>query len=270
MRIVIGLICLGLVTAAVSAAEPAPLGALTPILNRARECLDRTNTEIQDYTCTLVKRERINGRLRGHEYLRLKLRHEVVEEGRVVAPFAIYLRYLAPAELADREVLHVQGRNNGQLIVRRGGPRFAHVTLAVDPNSDIAKLQSRYPIAQLGIKNLVKQLLEVGEEELGYEEPCEVQYYEQAKINQRPCDVVEFRHTVRRDEYRFYIARVYIDHQYQLPVRYESYDWPKEEGGPPRLLEEYTYLDLNLNVGLTDWDFDHKNDDYLFNTCFQH
>lgn len=269
MRISSGLICLGLVTAAVSGAEPANDRSLTPILNRARECLDRTNTEIQDYTCTLVKRERINGRLRGHEYLRLKLRHEVVEAGRVVAPLAIYLRYLAPAELAQREVIHVQGKYNGQLIVRRGGPRLAYLTVSVDPNSEVARQQSRYPITQLGIKNLVRQLLEVGEEELGYDEPCDVQYFENAKINQRPCDVVEFRHTVRRDEYRFYIARVFIDHQYQLPIRYESYDWPKEEGGPPRLLEEYTYLDLEINVGLTDWDFDHRNEGYLFSKSFE-
>ncbi len=30
------------------------------------------------------------------------------------------------------------------------------------------------------------------------------------------------------------------------------------------LLEEYTYTDLKLNVGLTDWDFDHRNESYQF------
>lgn len=269
MRMLSGLICLGLVTGTVSGAEPTRERSLTPVMKRARECLDRINTDIEDYTCILVKRERINGRLRDHEYLSVKLRHEVVKEGRVEVPFAVYLKYLAPAELAGREVLHVHGKNNGKLIVRRGGLRFAHVTVAVDPNSEVAKQQSRYPITQLGIQNLVKQLLEVAEEELGYDESCEVANFENAKINGRPCDMIEFRHTVCRDEYRFYIARIFIDHQLQLPIRFESYDWPKEEGGAPRLLEEYTYLDLKTNVGLTDWDFDHRNDGYLFLKSFK-
>jgi len=268
LRVLRGLICLGLIITTASGAEPAHDRALGPILDRARECLDRTNSDIQDYTCTLVKRERINGRLRDHEYLFLKLRHEVVKEGRVVAPFAIYLRYLAPAEVAKREVLYVHGKYNGTLIVRRGGRRFAHTTVAVDPNSEVAKQQSRYPITELGVKNLVKRLLEVGEEELGYDEPCDVRYFANSTINGRTCDAVEFRHPVRRDEYRFHIARVFIDHQHQLPIRYESYDWPEEEGGEPRLLEEYTYLDLKINVGLTDWDFDHRNEDYLFRKSF--
>ena len=39
--------------------------------------------------------------------------------------------------------------------------------------------------------------------------------------------------------------------------------WPREEGGRPVLMEEYTYLDLKLNVGLTDADFSQSSLDYL-------
>jgi hypothetical protein len=269
MRIPRGLICLVLAAGTTFGAEPARDEPLAPIIARARRCLDYANEHIKDYTCTLVKRERINGRLRDPEYLFVKLRHEVVEEGRVVAPFAVYLRYLAPEDLAEREVLYVQGGYDGQLITRRGGRRFAQITMAVDPDSEAARQQSRYPVSQLGIKNLLRRLLEVGEEELAHEEPCEVRYFEGAKINERTCDMIEFRHKVRREEYRFYVARVFIDQQHQLPIRFESYDWPKEEGGAPRLLEEYTYLDLNVNVGLTDWDFDYRNEGYLFSRTFK-
>ena len=41
-------------------------------------------------------------------------------------------------------------------------------------------------------------------------------------------------------------------------------DWPREKGGPPELLEEYTYLDLKLNNGFTDADFDTQNPGYRF------
>jgi hypothetical protein len=49
-----------------------------------------------------------------------------------------------------------------------------------------------------------------------------------------------------------------------VPVHYEAYDWPKQPGEPPVLLERYTYTDLKLNPGLTDADFDPKNPEYKF------
>jgi hypothetical protein len=49
-----------------------------------------------------------------------------------------------------------------------------------------------------------------------------------------------------------------------LPVRFEAYDWPTEEGAEPYLLEEYTYQDLQLNVGLSEIDFSPENAAYAF------
>ena len=49
-----------------------------------------------------------------------------------------------------------------------------------------------------------------------------------------------------------------------FPIRYEAYDWPKVAGGPPELIEAYTYVNMRLNVGLTDADFDIHNPAYRF------
>ena len=59
-----------------------------------------------------------------------------------------------------------------------------------------------------------------------------------------------------RRNFVFHMARIFVDKELNLPIRYESYDWPKEPGGPPELMEEYTYLNLKLNNGFTDADFD--------------
>ncbi len=53
-------------------------------------------------------------------------------------------------------------------------------------------------------------------------------------------------------------------YELNVPIRYESYDWPTEKGGEPILVEEYTYLNLKLNNGLTDLDFDVNNPKYQF------
>ena len=49
-----------------------------------------------------------------------------------------------------------------------------------------------------------------------------------------------------------------------FPRRVEVYELPRDEKHVPQLLEEYTYLDLKLNNGYTDADFDPKNCQYKF------
>ena len=60
------------------------------------------------------------------------------------------------------------------------------------------------------------------------------------------------------------MARVFIDDELRLPVRYEAYDWPDKQDGQSELIEEYTYLNMKINVGLTDSDFDIHNPAYRF------
>ena len=94
--------------------------------------------------------------------------------------------------------------------------------------------------------------------------PCDVQFFRDAKIGSAKCIMVQVTHPVERDPYDFYQARVYFDQSLKMPIRYESYSWPKSPGGEPVLEEEYTYLKVATNVGLTDQDFDISNPEYRF------
>ncbi len=244
-------------------AEPKQEHPLTPTMKKAKKCLQHIDREIKDYTCTLVKRERIDGRLSRHAFAFVKLRHQQIRDGAVVTPFSVYMRFSGPADIRGREVIFVDGWNKGKLIARNGGGNFGYVTVAISPLSRLAMVDNHYPVTEMGIRNLVERLVEIGEEELQHGE-IEVKYYRGAKIDDRVCTAIEVTHPVRRPHFRYHIARIFIDDELQLPIRYASYDWPEEVGGKPRLIEEYTYLDLNLNAGLTDSDFDYKNDEYKF------
>lgn len=248
-----------------AAAESAPAGEhpLMPVVRLAQERLQEIDSQVRDYTCVLVKRERLDDVLSDYEYLMLKVRHEQRRDHQVVVPFSVYIRFLAPAEVAGREVIYVEGRNKGKMIVRRGGDRFSFVTTSLDPHSDLAMQEARYPITEVGIRNLIQRLLEVGHEDLQHDE-CEVRNIPGTKLDGRPCTLVEVRHPVRRDYFRYNLAQIFIDDELQLPIRYASYDWPKQPGGQPVLLEEYTFRDIKFNVGLTDADFDFHNPQYGF------
>ncbi len=236
---------------------------LLPALEYAIEAIEHIEKEVHDYTCLLVKRERINGRLSDYHYIRTKIRHERKEDDRVVAPFSVYLKFLKPARYVNREVLYVQGQHNSDLIAKRGGRRNPNLTLRLDPESPLAMDGNRYPITEIGFYNLAKRLIDVVREELVHND-AQVEVFDNAKINGRPCKRFKVTHPEKKDGLRFHIAEVYVDKELNIPVYYAAYTWPSTAGGKPKLLEQYIYTKVKLNVGLTDQDFDVRNEKYGF------
>ena len=70
-------------------------------------------------------------------------------------------------------------------------------------------------------------------------------------------------HPTPRRNFRFHKAEVFIDNELQVPIRYAAYLWPEQPGAPAPLEEAYTYLNLKVNNGFTDLDFD-KDSPQLF------
>ena len=120
---------------------------------------------------------------------------------------------------------------------------------------------NRYPITDIGIENLIIRLIENGERDRNYDE-CEVEINRSIKINGHTGTEIRIVHPFRRDHFKYHISRVFIDDQLNLPVGYEGYVWPDTGETEPKLVERYFYKDLELNVGLTNKDFDPENSDY--------
>ena len=239
--------------AAGAEAAPQPQHPLVPALQAAYSAMN-TLRGIKDYSATMIKQERINGKLNDPEFMYVKIRHE---------PFSVYMYFLGPASIRGQEALYVEGKNNGNLLGHGVGIKKIAGTVPLQPNGNMAMSGQRYPITEIGIQNLTKRLIEVGEADMKYGE-CEVKFYTGAKINDRVCTCVQVVHPVPRKNFKFNVARIYLDDKLNLPIRYESYDWPEKPGGQPQLLESYTYTDIKLNQGFTDADFDEKNPKYGF------
>jgi len=245
---------------------PNPVGAvkehpLDPALKIARDGLKHIQENVFDYECILIKRERVGNTLNDEEYMFAKVRNRKTEQK---IPLSVYLRFLKPEAVKGQECLWVEGKNNGKLIGHQGG-RLGKLTPSVwlDPHGPIAMRGNRYPITEMGVENLVIKLLEKGERDRKQGE-CEVKFYDDAKINKRPCLLIEVKHPIPRDHFDFHIAQIYLDKELNVPIRYAAYMWPETEGGKPLLLEEYTYVNMKLNVGLKDEDFDDHNKSYGF------
>jgi hypothetical protein len=241
-----------------------PAHPLDPALQIAYSSLQRIRESIDDYTAVMIKRERIGNTLGEHEYMGVKVRNRKVENGVVKTPFSVYLTFLKPASMKGREVIYVENANSGNVIAHEGGFKGRFLpTVNLDPNGTMAMSGQRYPITEMGIENLVVKLIEKGERDRQRDE-CEVQFLKGAKVGGRDCTVLIVRHPVERPYFDFHEAKIYIDDEMQIPIRYEAYSWPTSPGGEKPLLEEYTYQNIKLNVGLTDADFDRKNPKYNF------
>ena len=214
-----------------------------------------------DYTAMLVKRERVNNQVTAPSYMQLKIRNER-NFGNVQQPLSIYMKFLRPQNVSGREVIWVQGQNQNKLIAHETSPLLRLKSFHLDPDGFVAMQGNRYPIYEAGIENLAKKLIEKAERDKKAGD-CRVEYRPGAQINKRPCTMIEVIHDQKRAPYEFHRAKVYIDDEYKIPVRFAAYDWPLP-GQKPGLLEEYTYINIKMNVGLTDQDFNTKNPAYKF------
>ena len=229
----------------------------------AQASLQDMQSEVRDYTAIMVKREQVNGIVGDPEYMRLKVRcPRKTENGET--PFSVYMKFLKPRETAGRQVIWVNGRDDNNLIVHdKNNPAIRFRRVYLQPDGMLAMRGNRYPIYDAGVENLIHKLIKKAnrDKQAGM---CQVEYRSGAEINKRPCSVIELVHNERKAPYEFHKAQVFIDDELNLPIRYAAYDWPTSPGSKPKLIEEYTYVNLKLNVGLTDSDFDPDNPVYKF------
>jgi hypothetical protein len=252
----------------VASAANTPTGSTTrPLdvaLQMARDGLTQCRAQVNDYTAMLVKRESVDGVLGDHDFIFIKVRNRKIVDGQLVQPLSVYLTYLKPATVKGREVIYVEGKNDGNMIAHEGGFKGRFLpTVPLPPNGMLAMRGQRYPITEIGIENLMVKLIERGETARQFADVT-CTFRKNAKVKESVCTVLEVTQPNRHPSLDFYQAQVFIDDALNLPVRYISYDWPARQGDPLQVIEEYNYLDLKINVGLTDADFDPNNPQYNF------
>ena len=244
-----------------------PVSAIHPLdraLDIARSGLVNSRENINDYTAMLVKRERIGNTLGEHEYMFAKIRNRKVQKGQIVQPLSVYIGFLKPSSVKGREVIYVENANDGNIVAHEGGLKGRFLpTVNLPPTGMLAMRGQRYPMTEVGVENLIVKLIERGETARQYNDvSCD--FRKNARVKDRVCTVLQVTQPTRRPELDFYQAQIFIDDVYNIPIRYVAFDWPATPGAELQIIEEYNYLDLKVNVGLTDADFDPRNPDYNF------
>jgi hypothetical protein len=223
---------------------------LMPVFKLAMAGLDAL-AKVKDYEALFVRKELVDGALVSSQ-ITIKLRQE---------PFSVYLKFLEPN--AGREVIFVEGKNDGMLLVHETGIASLAGTLSLDPKGSLAMSGNRYPITMIGLKTMTETVVEKWLA-VKNEKGLKVNVYPNATVGDLSCKVAETVLAEPVEGIPQQTCRLYFEKATGYPVRVQSLAFPAKAGDKGETVEDYFYSKLKTNVGLKDADFDVENPAYGF------
>jgi len=274
----------------ISASIPANVCVPEDVLKLLTE-VKTASDNVNDYTMTMFKHERFGD----------KMGPEVLLQVKWSRPFKVYLKYLNKADLGQ-EVLFVKGRNDDELLAHQGS--FPDITISLDPCGSTCMSENHHPIVKgslfdfiNGIESNIRQALKRDEGEIRLKsetlwgrsctklEAYHVKggWYHTIEAGENLWEVAEkydrnmyqiLHHNPGKgwDEAddpsegdrvfipRYYSSRmfVWIDNELKMPLKLVTYDHFGQ------LYEVFENRNLQVNIGLTEKDFDPDNPEYDF------
>jgi hypothetical protein len=225
---------------------------LAPVLRALKVSQEEIERNLHDYCCNFIKQERIDGELADQQQILLKVAHE---------PFSVYMSFIKP--FSGREIVYVAGQNGGNMVVLEAGFKRMLGKLNLDPQGALAMKGQKRPITDVGIRNLTAKLTKMWERELQFAE-CEVTSEPNIKALGRMTTMIKVTHPKPRQDFKFHVARLFLDNELKIPIVFEAYLWPEEASVDPPLEEQYLYANLKINNGFTAREFDTVNNPEIF------
>src|SRR5207247_5339865 len=111
--------------------------------------METAYARVGSYTARFVRQEVVDGALRAREEAFLKFQR----------PRLIYLRWVAGPP-AGRQILFVPGRNDDRMLVREPGFFTGLATIVMAPDSARVLRESRHPVTDIGIGQLIELILD--------------------------------------------------------------------------------------------------------------
>jgi hypothetical protein len=203
---------------------------------------------IRDYRCVFQKRQRVGGSLQDQQRIVLKFRK----------PMNVYMRWLTKAH-EGQEILYAPSRYGRKALAHPGGWKGTLMpAIPIDVDGYWVMRDNIHPINHVGIGHFLGVFAENSQRARAEKASALIDRGEE-RVGARPARVIEAVLPPEREKgYYCYRCLVWFDEESLLPVKIQVYDWDNN------LSEEYMYENLEVDVGLTDRDFDRKNNEYNF------
>lgn len=251
------------VPSAVAADTVAKPLTISDVLDVATDVRAHMTETVDDYTLRFIKQDRdTTGVLQEQETLLLKVKSPTDKDGQNQS-LRVYLQALAPDSKKGQEVIWSEDLFDGKLCAHATGV-LGLKRMYVEPTGLFAMIGQRHPISEIGMARLVENLIQRGERD-------------RDNPNISIARVPDFQHgDVTVDLYQitcsqprggdddFSYTEVGFDRERMLLLKFRTFGWPEHAGEEAPLLESYAYHDVQINVGLSDQDFNPDNPDYNF------
>jgi hypothetical protein len=197
------------------------------------KCLQHYDATVQNYSCTFMKHEKkITTKSgvykRGEETIAVCFKQQ---------PFSVYFNWLKGGDSVPRKTLFVAGENENKLVI----PVFG----LQDPQGQLARTRSRYPITQFGMRFGLQHILNSWRGTLEAKPPIGLAIKYLGKQTPPDDDQLCYKIESIRDEPEppdgCVRAVTYISLKDLLLVRTEMYDRKGD------LIASYHFKDLHLN-----------------------
>ncbi len=216
-------------------------------LLRFLDLAEKQYAQVADYTALMLSRERRGDALQPLERVLLKFQR----------PFKVYMRWLeGPSK--GREGLYVSGAYNGRFLVYEPKGVQRLFTAALEPNDARVLERSRHPVTDIGIGRLLEI---VGENARRAARNGVLRVVDRGSAELHGRRVHQLESILPQDArlgYYGYRVTLAFDDENHLPIRVIVYDWTDQ------MVEDYTYIELQLNPGLASQEFDPANKEYGF------
>lgn len=202
--------------------------------------------EIKDYTCVLLKQERVRGSLQKQATIFLKYRK----------PFDLYMKWIKDPHLG-RELIYRQGKDAG-LVVHEGGAIMGMATVTLDLDHRLVKRDTNHRITDLDIGFSLKTIHDNLYKGLK-EGDVKIKFKGVTFISGRKVVLVESWFS-NMEAKGYYSPHSIMGHDTQtgLPIKIVNFTNSGE------VQEEFIWTKIKFNPGLTDSDFDRQNAEYHF------
>ena len=188
---------------------------------------------VRDYTATVTKQERINGKLKKTELIEVMFREK---------PFSLFMKWQQNAGKIDK-LLYVEGQNDNQMLVHPTGLFAGIKSVKKDPREKEIKQANLSTPDEFGFCRFMKSLLDVSQTAQKNGD-LKTKYLGEKKVEGRRCLILE-RTLPEKKQYPNARLVLEFDVEYLLPVSITCYDWRDN------LLARYAFKNLKFNVGLT-------------------
>jgi len=225
-----------------------PLEKASKMIAQAQKAVKR----MKDFTAIFSKKEWKKGKQLDKEVTDMKWRKH---------PRSVYMKWIGKVD-KDQEMIWVKGKNDNKLKAHQGG-FLKLINVNLDPNGSMAMKKSRHPVMEAGFDHTVDLIAK--DMKLCTKNPdwgCVVKDIGMQKVNgvKSYCYEAETPKAEHKEFYA-YKAHICMDVKLKLPNKVQIWD---KEDGKIRLVENYSYKKVKVNVGLSDKDFDPDNEEYKF------